>query len=125
MPKGKRKLKLKEAPDYPFDYQAKQYVRDAIKRDPVVYPLNKWYRKLSHSDTVDLTITAGKADHFFAFAYPGMGVTITEPEDIEGIQLLEAWCFEYLVKYDTLNTLVKLSRDGDMEWALARKRWKP
>jgi len=125
MAKRKRKLNLNEAPSYPSDYQAKQYLKDAIKKDPLVYPLNTWFKRIAHSETVECLMTAGKDNHFFVFAYPSAGITIKQPEDIENIQLQEAWLLEYLVKYDTLNTLVKLSRDGDLTWYEARQRYKP
>jgi hypothetical protein len=108
----KRTLKLKEAPKYPTDDEAKVYASD--RRADILGgddPRTS-FLKSEYSDSVTVRATWGINNIYFVFAFPTGGVTIGKPEDILDIPIFEGWILQYVPQSDRFNLLVKAGRDG-------------
>lgn len=119
----KRVLKIKEAPQYPTDAEAKVYASGQQEEVSEGADPRKAYQKYEYSDSITARATWGVDNIYFVFAFPTGGVTIGKPEDILDIPLFEGWIFQYMPQSDKFNLLVKASRDGSVLFWQEHKRY--
>lgn len=119
----KRVLKLKEAPQYPQDFEARDFAR--VQKNAIEEGANPRtaYQVFEPSDSITTRSTWGVDNIYFVFAFPTGGKTIAKPEDILDIPLFEGWIFQYLPQSDKFNLLVKAGRDGAVLFWREHKRY--
>jgi len=123
---GRRKtVKLGETPAYPNNAQVKEYAR--LYR---LHYMDKNHPETSHhvfkhDQTLDVLVTWGVNNIFFAYAYPPAGFTIVEPEDVTKLVQYDGYILEYKPVGDIWNVLVRATKDGFEFFQSEKRKYKP